>query len=572
MELFKTTGSQLAAIMKSANPAARIIALIGLLLAVGIGSYCYNLRGGGEKVCLFGGCDLSATELAAVETALGKAGESDYEVIDNRILVPQDRRAAALRAIDESGAMPKSITGYDSQKSTFAPFSTGQQQRNLDKAKKQEKICAMIREIQGIESVLVEYDETRSEGFPRTTQHTAAVTVRPVGGRHLEPYEIKAIRATVQSAVAGMQPDDIVVIDGNSGIAHDWQDQEDRASALKDYATVKQHHEEACKQKIQNVLKCYPGVRVDVQVEFEQDQRSHPVGSSYDTASNQPHLNVGRTVELAANVTSVTPGSNGHARIQPIMVSAHKPEITPVVLETRLPPSGQREFIPRHIGVSIAVPPQCVCRLAAIKLAKELRAADGTDTSDAGPLPAVSPAQIDECFQRIKSDIVHRVGPLLLGRNQVEDVEQLIAVSLDPDVEPSLESAPADGDKPVHLLEQINSKWYALLFPLVVVAGVILVRIGNRTHMLPSTNELISAAVQPKTSEAKEQLGDTNVFNEILHNDLEPTEKEIQLATDIDRAFESDYQKSLSGELVEMVEEDPRATISVFRSWLTDAA
>ena len=257
-------------LLPSLSPAKRIAIALTLVMLIGLTAYAWKQYGTQANVKLYSGRQLSQTELGVIETALGRAGLNCYEIVDQRIEIPRSQRAAVLKAIDDANATPKSFVQLSHSNTTYSPFLTGAQQRNIQKVAKQEKICAMIREIQGIADVMVEYDETRTESFPRTVYRTAAVTVRPDGDQHLQTHEIETVLSTVQRAVAGLEVEDIVVIDGNSGIAHDWNSLQQQPIEVQDHDAIKAQYEAEWKSKIEEALVNYP--EADIAVDIECDQ------------------------------------------------------------------------------------------------------------------------------------------------------------------------------------------------------------------------------------------------------------------------------------------------------------
>ena len=638
MEFLKTTQSQLTPLFQSVSSTSsmrRNILLVVVLLIIGSAAWYANRDFNDQQVFLYGGRDFSPAEIGAMETALGRAGIEDYDIVENRIQIRQSQRAEVLKVIDDADSVPRCIAGYEPANAGFSPFMTGAQQRNLEKSKKQDKICAMIREIKGISDVMVEYDETRSSGFPRRTDRTAAVSVRPDGQRMLEGYEVETIRSMVQRAVAGMEPTDIVVIDGNSGIAHHWQGDQivgQSENTNTDYASAKQHYEDIWKQKIKDALKVYPDAEVSVQVQLEQvdgqfasesrTSRSHPgdtaariipataLSTTHNTQAQRPISD--RKPRAIAHFRQALPGSNGQARIQDFSVETAddadlQAEVFAIPVSIATPAAtnsfqdgsvvrpasmvtSAREYIPGSASVSISISETQIKKIALNhKLRQQNQAAalsSGTTQSASEPgtpiiadQQVIGEADIRECFHRVQQDITHRIAPLLPGRDAARDPSRMIAVSMDSvvslDSEPAAEQASANGW--MHFasqidIEQMKENWYTWTIPLVAVFGLALMWLNNRANAAADRQrkqqfaELQQEALKNQT--AASQRGSSQ---EIEHSDLEPTEQEVKLATDIDRAFEADRQSNLSKEVVEMIQNDPETTIRVFRTWLNEA-
>jgi flagellar biosynthesis/type III secretory pathway M-ring protein FliF/YscJ len=583
MDFLKTTSSQIAPLIQSVSPAVRVTIALVLLVVIGAGSYYWKQQGS-DRVQLYAGIQLSESELGAIEMALGKSGMNDFEIVGQTIAIPREQRAAALKAIDESQATPSSIARYSKKTTSFAPFLTGAQQRNMEKTAKQEKICAMIREVQGIADVMVEYDETRSESFPRTIYRTAAVTVRAEKSRPLEDHEIATVLATVQRAVAGMTPENIVVIDGNSGIAHDWQSVQNGPRSSKDLASAKLHFEHDLKAKIESLLSQYAGAEVSVQMECEQVAR--------DTTNDRTKAN---SIAMAGSPDNgqqlpVTAGSNGSARVQDYVDTKMAHTIQKVAAQQSIESTFQaHDFIPCYAAVTIRVPESFV-----IKLAQQVKshtpvvsAKNSTDPSAVANKPVsreATTAEVEQCFCKVQADIKRRIAQELRAAPHPTP-ENSIEVLLDHDVAPTasgqsdLAALTADWLAAFEFKKYAN-QWYAVAVPLLLLFGVFLFRTHRRAsqveaatrqmrlHQMELANAPTSAAstasgaVNPASMEAEP----------IEHNELEPSEQEAKLTNQLDQAFDNDQQIGLSKEIIELIELDPRASINVFRSWLKEAA
>ena len=592
MEFIKTTGTQL---YQSTNPLTRALLILVVMGLIGVVSYTCNRNNEQQKLFLFNGQEFSNSELAKIETALGKAGINEYEIVGQRIEIPHGIRTEIIKAIADSDATPTTVSGLDDANSSFMPFMTSQQQRDLNKAKKQQKICAMIREIEGVEDVLVEYDESRSEGFPKTTHRTAAVTVRSRNGRHLENFEIDTIRATVRRAVAGLNPEEIVVIDGNSAIAHNFDSQNPASNRNSNFITTKKHFEQSCKEKIESVLRCYPGTSINVDIELTKQARAeltslthHHANRIATTADNAKIRQV--ATDHSVPKTLATAGSNGHAKI----VAAAKNELVKQA-SVIVPSRHQHEQLdledllqPKFANVSITVPESLIRRLAARRLAETPRATpiESSDQSQSQQMQRiVTRDDIERCFTSVKHDMMRRVSPMLPGQITPEQAEEFVVISLDPEVEVIATATQKSFDPWQYLssmnLDPIRDNWHNYAIPAVFVFGFVLLKVGQRSSRKAaearrrdetermSADSQREAELRRRESELQRQQLERS---EIEHNPIQPNARETRLATDIDRAFEHERESHLSSELMEMAESDPRTTLKVFNDWLKEAS
>src|SRR6476620_4265324 len=101
--------AQLSELFRSMTPGARITA--GLLLAVVVVSVGYLFQHGssGPDTYLFGGEPISSGQLDRIESAIAKAGLSDFQREGFRIRVPAGQQAKYLAAVADAGALPPSM-------------------------------------------------------------------------------------------------------------------------------------------------------------------------------------------------------------------------------------------------------------------------------------------------------------------------------------------------------------------------------------------------------------------------------------------------------------------------------
>ena len=93
MDFLNKAYAQLAELLKSLTPAARITA--GLLLATVVISlvYLFQYHTSAPDAYLMGGEPFSASQLPNMEAAFAKAGLNSYEIEGNRVRVPRGQQS-----------------------------------------------------------------------------------------------------------------------------------------------------------------------------------------------------------------------------------------------------------------------------------------------------------------------------------------------------------------------------------------------------------------------------------------------------------------------------------------------
>ncbi|MDX8346405.1 flagellar basal-body MS-ring/collar protein FliF [Cognatiyoonia sp. IB215446] len=176
-------------------------------------------RGAGTKdmSLLFGG--LEARAAGDVIGALDQRGVP-YEVRGNAIYVPTGQRDVLRMALASEGLPAMGSQGYELLDS-LSGFSTTSQM--FDAAywrAKEGELARTILASPHIRSARVHISTPSTRPFQRHEAPTAAVTVTTGGGSLSAPH-IKALQYLVGSAVPGLAPEAVAVIDDNGGLMSD---------------------------------------------------------------------------------------------------------------------------------------------------------------------------------------------------------------------------------------------------------------------------------------------------------------------------------------------------------------
>ncbi|MDX8352885.1 flagellar basal-body MS-ring/collar protein FliF [Cognatiyoonia sp. IB215182] len=176
-------------------------------------------RGAGTKdmSLLFGGLETRAA--GDVIGALDQRGVP-YEVRGGAIYVPTSQRDVLRMALASEGLPAMGSQGYELLDS-LSGFSTTSQM--FDAAywrAKEGELARTILASPHIRSARVHISTPATRPFQRNEAPTAAVTVTTAGGSLSTPH-IKALQYLVGSAVPGLAPDAVAVIDDNGGLMSD---------------------------------------------------------------------------------------------------------------------------------------------------------------------------------------------------------------------------------------------------------------------------------------------------------------------------------------------------------------
>lgn len=187
---------------------------------------------------LYSGIDGSAA--GEVLRALDQKGAA-YEVRGDAIYVSAATRDQLRMELAAQGLPANSGTGYELLDSLSGFGTTAQMFDAAYWRAKEGELARTITALPNVRSVRVHISNTEPQGFGDPQTPTASVTVVTRDGSLAAP-QARALRFLIASAVAGMKPDDVAVIDGQ-GVLIPVDDAagsgagDDRAARLKDNVT-----------------------------------------------------------------------------------------------------------------------------------------------------------------------------------------------------------------------------------------------------------------------------------------------------------------------------------------------
>lgn len=216
-------------------------------------------------VLLYAGLDRSAS--GDVLGALDQRAVP-YQIKNDAIFVPADQRDALRMALAAEGLPKNSVEGYEILDG-LSGFSTTSQM--FDAAywrAKEGELARTIMVSPQITSARVHISHTPSFSFQnRATPKASVAIVTPSGG--LSAHHATALRYLVSSAVTGMAPDDVSIIDEQSGLISD--------PSNRSLSVAAQDRSAELRAKVERILEPHLGVGnavVEVSVDTETQQQS----------------------------------------------------------------------------------------------------------------------------------------------------------------------------------------------------------------------------------------------------------------------------------------------------------
>lgn len=227
---------QFARIWSGLSPQRRIVALAataGVFAAVLI---LARMASTPNMAMLYAG--LESGPAGEVVRALEQRGVA-YDVRGGAIFVDGARRDELRMTLAAEGLPANSSKGYELLDSLSGFGTTSQMFDAAYWRAKEGELARTITASPGISAARVHIATTGSNPFQRDVRPTASVAVTAPGGA-ISPVQARALKYLVASAVAGLMPEDVAIIDGQGGLIAGSDDlartpdAEDKASAMRE--------------------------------------------------------------------------------------------------------------------------------------------------------------------------------------------------------------------------------------------------------------------------------------------------------------------------------------------------
>jgi len=557
MDFVNQAIEQIRGLLGSMTPGARLTAgLLAAVVAVSLGFLAKGFPGAADEV-LFNGEFLPPRDADRVEAAIAQAGLEGYRREGNRFYVPRGQKAAYLAAVADAGALP---TNFDTLMDSFevSPFVSSEELEQRMKALRERKISLIVRMMQGVEDAHVLYDVREPKGFGKR-QITATVSVQPDPQETLDPDRIKMIRKAVAGAIAGLDPDDVTILNVSDGAEYGGAGAGIAAESFDEpYFVARTRYEQLMRNNISDLLRDIPGVRIQVSAELDGslERQTRSLRSEGDAVAVSESTKEERNSSIR-NEDRGRPGldAQGPARRgaeERVATNENDAETTNRDTRNFVPTTElvlrESGLVPQNVRVGIAIPSSYLGRV----WREQHPDADAKETPPA--------ADLENIKKNIVLDIRTVVRPLLpkeLGKDPFENIEVSVFQSLTPDPI----AAPAMADAAL--------VWAAERFDTIVMCGLTLASLLMLRSLVKSAPSAARAAAATGPTLALETLEDGESLEgaavKNANRKTGPQEEgrpRLQLQKGAD----------LSDDLAEIVREDPDAAAAILRSWIGNAA
>lgn len=166
---------------------------------------------------------LTASETSSVISFLNENGVTDYRINGDSILVPAGREEQLQIQLVTSRTLDSGFL-YETYFNKTGTFSTEAERKEAMRIATQEKLEAMIRQLDGIRDaqVIISLGTQRTYVLdPQTSESTATVLVTPDGNQLLSAGTVETIRYMVSHSVQALNIGDVTVSDTNNNVYND---------------------------------------------------------------------------------------------------------------------------------------------------------------------------------------------------------------------------------------------------------------------------------------------------------------------------------------------------------------
>lgn len=257
---------QLLSVWSTLDPRRRVIVVLATAAMFATVLTLSRMAANPGMSLLYAGLESSAA--GEVVASLEQRGVT-YEVRGTSVFVDSSRRDELRMTLASEGLPSNSGTGYELLDSLSGFGTTSQMFDAAYWRAKEGELARTIVSSPHIRGARVHIASPSSQPFQRKVQATAAVTVTTASGT-LTASHAKALKYLVSSAVAGLMPDDVAVIDAQGGLILGADDPVTGSNGGIDRAA-------ALKKNVERLLEArvgYGNVLVEVSVDTVTDRES----------------------------------------------------------------------------------------------------------------------------------------------------------------------------------------------------------------------------------------------------------------------------------------------------------
>ena len=274
MDLLGRHWSQIRQQLETMGTAAKVAIGMSLVVLALVGFLAVLYAGTSDHRALSQFAAGRSDEILAALEGAGIAGE----LRGSTVWVPEADFESALALLAQDELMAGD-TYAAFREMVSSPWQTNAQSDREYRKAVMRMVTRIAGRIEGVRSAEVVIDPPRDQGFGKTfVRPTGTVTVRMRQGAVPRPLQLTMARL-VAGAMAEMTPQDVTVIDANTGRSFRVPDEDEALPT--DVLELVQSHERKVERKIRDLLGYIPGVVVAVQVAVDNTHQEHVESVEY---------------------------------------------------------------------------------------------------------------------------------------------------------------------------------------------------------------------------------------------------------------------------------------------------
>lgn len=544
-----------------------VLAATALLLA-GFFAWIVSQASTAPQALLFG--DLDAADAARVVAQLDASGVP-YTLGSGgtAIFVASDQVARTRLTLAEQGLPAGGSIGYEIfDTSDMLGASSFQQNINLVRALEGE-LARTIRSIATVKAARVHLVLPRREVFSRDKAEASASVLLQMRGRaRLTPAQVAAVQQLVATAVPGLAPARISIIDGQGTLLSEGQDSGDPVAALGAKADHRRRElESRLSRTIEELVERTVGpgnVRAEVSAEMDFDR----VNTSEEIFD--PDGQVVRSTQTVEQNTSSHDGSSA----PPVSVATNLPD---AVTESTAENTSASTDTRNEETVNYEISKKVINHVRESGVVKRLSVAvlvDGTSVTAEDGTHTYQPRSAEE-LQQLTTLVQTAVGFDAQRGDTVEVVSMRFAA---PDLPPEIDTSVLLG---LEKSEVIRIGSYIGIFVLAVLVLLLVIRpiVARAVQAIPvvPTGAAATRSALPGTAGQPALLPGQSAPTQLTAPDGGDASGAAQIAGETEPEDMIDIQRvdgrvraSSLKRVSEIVDKHPDETLAIVRNWLHD--
>ena len=489
----------------------RGLALGVILLAILAVTQVNQLQPQASTCELFRG-NLKSSDLERIQFALGNAGLNDFDIKDGKLLVPKTQRASYLQAVSTHNAIPSRLREQVADTDSISMFMSRSQQKMVAREKKKTQVREMVMRLPYVEQVWFEMDVAESANAFEPAEQTAVISIEPADNVILDATQISTVKRMIQGAVAGIQADQIQVVDIQSGYAHQSLAGQPSSAGIQGLPALEQQN--YFENRIRRALVGMDGVDVNVKVDVVKIPA--PNVSKVSAPEPKPVARL-QTAPLTNGYASIYEKGDGEPAVA--LASFEKPQPTYAT----------------QVAVDVAVPQSLVEQWS------------GRNFSGLTLERRSQNAGLEAAFEQVRGEIVNRVSPLLPATTSMVHGQSPVSVRL---IRPQIQM-------PMTWQDQMKP-FLVKYWPSIAVLTIGVLLIGSMTRTDRRRQQMID--------EAEDSSADILSINSGLEEraaaEMDPIASEVEMTA----------RREAELKLNKLIEKDPGNARKVIENWIKDAA